>query len=257
MKRRAWLLLAALLPPLATAHVVRAQAPGAAPTTSGWGPAQPIPPPTPPAGASTGPVPIVILPAPTAPPTSSAPPAATLVIVQQAPPPPPPPPPPPRRTEDDEDEGRQRTSLKIELGAAYRRVHGIEVGGGAFIVGAGAQNNRFGHYATFNLFYGATDLALRTTGIFGGYNFDVRAGIVRLGLGIEGGYLIIRRASLDKRLYALGAGGFGHIGVDVVTFGDRKDKDEGALYLDVRLSGTLHAGNAGFWGPSIALGFRM
>lgn len=253
MKRRAWLLVAALLPPLATAQVVRAQAPSAAPTTSGWGTAQPSPPPT---GTSTGPIPIMILPAPTAPPSSSAPPAATFVIIQQAPPPPPPPP-APRKAEDDEDEGRQRTSLKLELGAAYRRVHGIEAGGGAFIVGAGMQNNRFGHYATFNFFYGATDLSLRTTGIFGGYNFDVRAGIVRLGIGIEGGYVMIRRASLDKRLYAAGAGGFGHVGVDLVTFGDRKDKDEGALYLDLRLSGTLHAGNAGFWGPSIALGFRM
>jgi hypothetical protein len=217
---------------------------------------------------------------PAPPPTSTVPPGVILVDPQQAPPPAPqqpyiviqptaqpqplPPPAPPQATswkptnpppaEDEDRETAPRPSIKLEVGAAYRRLLGLSVAGADFRFGFGSQTNRMGHYVMVDFFYGATESSLRTWTAMLGYNLDVRLGIVRLGLGFEGGALVVRRASLDKRMYSWGGGAYLHVGADIAQFG-RNGSD--AFYVDVRFGGSLHYGGVGFWGPSLMVGLRL
>ena len=102
---------------------------------------------------------------------------------------------------------------------------------------------------------GATESERRVWDLRFGYSGELRlAGIVRLGIGLETGYLFIRRASVDERMWALGIGAEAHVGVDALTWGPR---DDHALYLEARIDGHMHFGNADMWGPTVSAGIRF
>jgi hypothetical protein len=257
MNKAPLILLAVVSATIAASSVVRAQSQG------GWfqtqQPAQaPTSAPTPTSTSTVPPGVVIVDPQPAPYPTQQPQP---YVAVQPTAPPQPQPQPQPTAwkstkpaSEDEESEGMTKSSMKLELGGAYRRLLGLNVAGGDLRLGVGPQNNRLGHYAMVDFFYGATENSLRTWSVMIGYNLDVRVNIVRLGLGLEGGALVVRRASLDKRMYSWGGGAYLHAGADIVSFG-RNGYD--ALYVDVRFGGSLHYGGVGFWGPSLMLGFRF
>jgi hypothetical protein len=228
-------------------------------------PGQEVTPTGSPSGAPSLPPGVIIVTPPNAQPTPQ--PQPYVVQPYGVPPPAPQPtataaPPPPvyatdpktSAREDEDREERPKPSLKIEAGPGLRKLHGITVLGADMRLAVGAQNNRLGHYAAFSFLYGSTEHTLRTWSMMLGYNLDVRVSIVRLGLGLEGGALVVRRASLDNRMYSWGGGIFGHVGVDIADLG-RNGHD--ALYVDLRLAGSLHYGGVGFWGPSLSLGVRF
>jgi hypothetical protein len=144
--------------------------------------------------------------------------------------------------------------VRLEVGGGLRRFFDMSLYGGDLRFGVGSQRREIGHYFEFSLFYGDTEYGLRAYDVFLGYGFDAKIDIVHLGLGVEGGYLFIRRASLDDRMWALGIGAHLHAGIDLIKLGH---DGEDALYLDLRLSGSLHMGGGALWGPSALVGFRF
>lgn len=172
-----------------------------------------------------------------------------------APPPPPPPAPASAPPHDDEAKGRAfRPSFKGGLGYHYARVHDVPIHAGRLRLGVGAQNDLMAHYAMLSVMVGETETGRRAWDMRVGWSGDVRISIVRLGLDAEIGYLFIRRATIDSRMWALGVGAGAHAGVDVLTWGPREDH---ALTIDGRIEGHIHFGNAVSWGPSLSLGVRF
>lgn len=145
-------------------------------------------------------------------------------------------------------------SVKGELGYEYAQVHGVPIDAGRLILGFGGQNADMAHYAIATMMLGQTREGRRVWDLRVGWSGDLyRAGILRLGLTAQAGYLVVRRVTDDSRAYAFGIGAGGHAGVDLVPFGDH---GEHALTLDGRFDVHLHFGNAVQWGPEILLGFR-
>jgi hypothetical protein len=162
------------------------------------------------------------------------------------------PPPPPAKKEDDGQ--KPRTSFRAEGGFQYSQLFGVPITGARVRLGVGAQNDSFAHYATVSVLYGGTENDLRTWDFRLGYTGDfLRVSIVRLGLDAEMGYLFIHRASLDERMFALGAGAGAHAGLDIVAFGPRGDH---AVTAQARFDASLHFGGAFVWGPAVLIGFR-
>jgi hypothetical protein len=148
-----------------------------------------------------------------------------------------------------------KPALKVQLGYQYARMYGIPISAGRLRLGVGAQNDVQAHYFTFSSMVGATETDRRVWDLRVGYEGELRlVGIVRLGLGLETGYVFVRRASIDERMWALGIGAQAHVGVDAITWGPR---DDHALYLEARIEGHIHWGNADMWGPTLSLGFRF
>jgi hypothetical protein len=143
----------------------------------------------------------------------------------------------------------------VQLGYQYARLHSVPINAGRFRLGVGAQNDAQAHYFTFSSFVGATETERRVWDLRVGYEGELRlVGIVRLGLGLEAGYVVVRRASIDERMWALGVGAQAHVGVDAVTWGPR---DDHALYVEARIEGHIHFGNADMWGPTLSVGLRF
>ncbi|MEZ4258450.1 MAG: hypothetical protein R3B36_05255 [Polyangiaceae bacterium] len=155
----------------------------------------------------------------------------------------------------EDDDGPSKPSLKLELGGSLRRLHDFGVTGLDWRFGVGAQNKAFGHYATVGGLWGATSERLRTCSVMAGYNFDFRfVEVLRLGVGLELGYLWVRRASVDTRMFALGAGGYFHLSADLAPL-DKEGRR--ALYVDVRMQASIHYEDAVYWGPSALVGLRL
>jgi hypothetical protein len=172
-----------------------------------------------------------------------------------APPPPAPAPRPSAPQEPvEEGEGRERPSFKLELGATARQVHGLALTGGDGRIGFGAQSRTIAHYAGIGFFYGGTEHGLRSYALMFGWGMEGRFERFRVGIGAEAGWLFVRRATLNKRMYALGIGAWVQATFDLVKMGRHED---GAFYAGVRLAGSLHYGEAGFWGPSVLAGLRF
>jgi hypothetical protein len=163
-----------------------------------------------------------------------------------------PPPPPPAVKED---EGKSaRTSVRVEGGFQYSQLFGVPITGARVRIGAGAQTDSFAHYGTVSVLYGGTENDLRTWDFRVGYTGDfLRVSILRLGLDAEMGYLVIHRASLDERMFALGVGAGAHAGLDIVAFGPHGDH---AVTAQARFDASLHFGGAFVWGPAVLIGFR-
>jgi hypothetical protein len=196
-----------------------------------------------PSGAATQPralpsgtQPVVVAPPPTATPrpTATAPPTATPA--------------------PDENIDKYYPSVKLEAGYSLRKLDDFGVSGLDLRGGVGAENKYIGHYFSLGFLYGSTSQSLRTYSLMGGYNLDFRISIVRVGAGVEFGYLWVRRASVDARMFALGIGAYGHGGVDIVQFGPG---ERFGLYVDGRIQGSVHYTNALLWGPSIVVGVRF
>lgn len=146
-------------------------------------------------------------------------------------------------------------AIKAQLGFQHARMFGVPINGGRFRLGVGAQNDAQAHFFTFSSMIGATETDRRMWDLRVGYSGEVRAaGILRVGLGIETGYVFVRRATVDERMWALGIGVEAHLGVDAVTWGPR---DDHALYLEARIEGHIHWGNADMWGPTLSVGLRF
>lgn len=147
-----------------------------------------------------------------------------------------------------------RPTFKGAAGFQYAQVHGVPINGGRLRLGAGAQNDASAFYAMLSMLYGSTEEGLRTWDLRGTISADlVRAGIFRLGGDLEMGYLVVRRATVDSRMWALGLGAGVHASLDVYPFGPRGDH---AVFLEGKLDAHLHFGNAFMWGPSILAGIR-
>jgi hypothetical protein len=148
-----------------------------------------------------------------------------------------------------------KPAIKAQLGYQYARLHSVPINAGRFRLGVGAQNDVQAHYFTFSSFVGATETDRRVWDLRVGYEGELRlAGILRLGLGLETGYVFVRRASIDERMWALGIGAQAHVGVDAVAWGPR---DDHALYVEARIEGHIHWGNADMWGPTLSVGVRF
>lgn len=158
--------------------------------------------------------------------------------------------------EDEEKKAQRfRPSGKFGLGYHYASVHGVPIQAGRLRAGMGAQNADLGHYAMLSIMVGETETGRRAWDLRLGWSGDFRVvSRLRLGIDLELGYLFIRRATIDQRMYALGIGAGAHAGVDVVQWGKR---DDHALTVDARIEGHLHFGNAVLWGPSISGGLRF
>lgn len=183
----------------------------------------------------------------------SSPPAAP------APSPPPvivsPPAPAPTPAEEEAKARAFRPSFKGGVGYQYAHVHGVPIQAGRLRLGVGGQNDVMAHYAMLSIMVGETDAGRRAWDLRVGWSGDLRlVSILRLGLDAEIGYLFIRRATIDERMYALGIGVGAHAGIDVLTWGPR---DDHALTVDGRIEAHIHFGNADLWGPSILLGLRF
>jgi hypothetical protein len=156
---------------------------------------------------------------------------------------------------EEEEARRFRPAFRFAGGYQLGRAHGISANGARFRAGVGAQNDSSAHYAMLSALYGETEQGLRAWDIRLGWCGDfLRWKILRAGVDIEFGYLVVRRATLDARMWALGMGIGGHVGVDVFPFGPR---DDHAITIEGRFDGHLHFGNALYWGPSILVGVRF
>ena len=183
---------------------------------------------------------------------------ARLAEAQDEPPPPPPPPPPedvaPAQNRGEDPATTMRNAFRAAGGFEYAQVDGVPITAGRLRLGAGRQNDFVGHYGTLSALYGTTQNGLRTWDLRAGFEGDlVRIGVLRLGLDAELGYLVVRRASVDGHLWALGAGAGAHASLDVIPFGPR---DDHAIMLEARCEAFLHFGGAFMWGPSILVGLR-
>ncbi len=159
----------------------------------------------------------------------------------------------PKQGEEDPAK-KLRLSLRGGLGYQLAPVHGVPVNGGRLRLGIGAQNDSSAHYAMISFLYGATEEGLRTWDARVGWTGDFfRTGILRLGVDVDMGYLFVRRATVDARMWALGIGGGGHVGLDLYPFGPRNDH---ALMVEGRFDVHFHFGPAVMWGPTLLLGFR-
>jgi hypothetical protein len=145
-------------------------------------------------------------------------------------------------------------SIKLEAGGGLRKIEGVSFVGMDLHAGFGAEDDTLGHYGYLGFLWGSTSESLRSYGLNVGYNLDVRIEFVRLGFGIQAGFMWVRRATLDAHLVALGAGAFGHMSADLVKLG-RGGHD--ALYFDVRIEGMGYLKDVAVWGPSVMLGFRF
>ena len=260
MSLRAQITLAALCLPAAFAvldagGVARAQQP--APSALPPLPSEPGPERTeaapqqsgaPPAGAASQGSDPAAAAAPAAPPPAAAPaavaPAAVAPADSTADPP----------LDDASEAKRVRAAFRGAAGFQYARLSGIPVTGARMRLGVGGQTDSGAHYGGLSVLYGSTENGLRTWDIRFGWTGDfIRAGIVRLGVDVEFGYLVVRRASVDERQWALGAGAGVHASVDLVPFGPR---DDHAITLEGHFDGHLHFGNTFVWGPSILAGVR-
>lgn len=161
----------------------------------------------------------------------------------------------PPKDKEKEDEGKTlRLAGRGEGGFQYSRLYGVPITGARGRIGIGAQNDSTANYATLSVLYGATENDLRTWDVRVGWQGDLlRFGVVRLGLDVEFGYLFIRRATFDNRMFTLGAGAGVHAGVDLFPFGPRNDH---AVTAQVRFDTSLHFGGAFVWGPAVLVGFR-
>jgi hypothetical protein len=156
--------------------------------------------------------------------------------------------PPPNSSPDqppkqgDEDPAKKvRLSLRGGLGYALQPLHGVPVSGGRLRLGVGGQTDSSAHYAMVSFLYGATEEGLRTWDARVGWTGDFyRTGILRLGVDVEMGYLFVRRATFDDRMWALGVG----------------PRNDHALTVEGRFDVHLHFGPAVMWGPTLLLGFR-
>ncbi|MCW5836512.1 MAG: hypothetical protein KIS78_29200 [Labilithrix sp.] len=147
-----------------------------------------------------------------------------------------------------------RPTLKGSAGFQYAQAHGVPITGGRLRLGVGAQNDSSAYYAVLSVLYGGTAEGLRTWDVRGSISGDLlRTGILRLGLDLEMGYLVVRRVTVDSRMWALGLGAGVHASVDVYAFGPR---DDHAVFLEGKLDAHLHFGNAFVWGPSVFVGIR-
>ncbi len=234
MKRRLALLVAGLLaaPALFAADAARAGDPPPLPPPSGAPAATGAPP-------ASGELPA----ASTTPPPASTPP--TTEPPRPAPPEVPPPP--------EDDSLKSRLSLKLDGGYGFRQIAGRPSHGVDFLGAIGAQDHRFGGYATLEVLVGRTfsDLATRTIKVGAIAEWRVHS-ILRLGVGGDLGYVVVDRATTDRSMSALGIGVFGLGTVDLYSFGPRGDH---AVYLGARFHAAAHFG-ATEWGPSAAVGFR-
>lgn len=151
--------------------------------------------------------------------------------------------------------GKIKPSFRGQLGYQYTHMYGVPINAGRLRLGVGLQNDSMGHYMTFSSMVGETETSRRAWDLRVGYEGELRlAGIVRLGAGLEIGYVFIRRASIDERMWALGIGAHIHGSVDALTWGFR---DDHALYIDARIEGHIHFGNADLWGPTLSVGLRF
>jgi hypothetical protein len=151
--------------------------------------------------------------------------------------------------------GKIKPSFRGQLGYQYTHMFGVPINAGRLRLGVGLQNDDMGHYMTFSSMVGETETGRRAWDLRVGYEGELRlAGIVRLGAGLEIGYVFVRRASIDERQWALGIGAHVHGSVDALTWGFR---DDHALYVDARIEGHIHFGNADLWGPTLSIGVRF
>jgi hypothetical protein len=157
--------------------------------------------------------------------------------------------------QEEKKKGEFKPAIKAQLGYQYARMYGVPINAGRFRLGVGAQNDVQAHYFTFSSFIGATETERRIWDLRVGYEGELRlVGILRLGLGLEMGYVFVRRASIDERMWALGIGAQAHVGLDAVTWGPR---DDHALYVEARIEAHIHFGNADMWGPTLSVGVRF
>ncbi len=147
-----------------------------------------------------------------------------------------------------------RPTFKGAAGFQYAQVHGVPITGGRLRLGVGGQNDSSAFYAMLSMLYGSTEESLRTWDVRGAISADLlRVGILRLGGDLEMGYLVVRRATVDSRMWALGLGAGVHASLDAYPFGPNDDR---AIFVEGKLDAHLHFGNAFMWGPSILAGVR-
>ena len=147
-----------------------------------------------------------------------------------------------------------RPTFKGAAGFQYAQVHGVPITGGRLRLGVGGQNDSSAFYAMLSMLYGSTEESLRTWDVRGTISADLlRVGLLRLGGDLEMGYLVVRRATVDSRMWALGLGAGIHASVDVYQFGPR---DDHAIFVEGKLDAHLHFGSAFMWGPSVLAGVR-
>ena len=159
---------------------------------------------------------------------------------------------PPQEKEDPAK--KARLAIRGGLGYQHAPVNGIPVNGGRLRLGIGAQTDSSAHYAMISALYGESEEGLRTWDVRVGWTGDfLRYGILRLGVDVEGGYLVVRRVTFDDRMWALGVGGGAHVGLDFYPWGERNDH---ALTVEGKFDVHLHFGPTVMWGPTLMVGFR-
>lgn len=164
------------------------------------------------------------------------------------------PPEPPRPPTDAEEGAKTRLALRFEGGFQYEQIDKVPVNGARFRFGVGGQTDSFANYGTVSIVYGSTVNGLRTYDFKVGWIGDLyRISIVSLGVDAEMGYLFVRRATIDDRMWALGVTAAAHVGVDLFQWGPRGDH---AITAQARIDGSIYFGGAAVWGPELLLGFR-
>lgn len=162
--------------------------------------------------------------------------------------------PPPRPPTDAEEGAKTRLALRFDGGFQYEQIDKVPVTAARFRLGVGGQTDSNANYASISILYGATTNGLRTYDFKVGWIGDLyRYSIMSFGVDAEIGYLWVHRATIDDRMWALGATAAAHIGFDLYPFGPRNDH---AITAQARIDGSFYFGGAAVWGPELLLGFR-
>jgi len=164
-------------------------------------------------------------------------------------------PPPDKEAQEEEKAHRHSASAKLGVGYEYARLWGVPLNAGRLRTGVGAQNDFSGHYMMVSILVGETENGRRVWDARLGYANDFAVlSVLRLGIELELGYLVLHRATLDSRQWAMGVGAGAHVVFDAIQFGER---NRSALYIEGRFEGHVHFGGGVLWGPTISLGLRF
>lgn len=139
-------------------------------------------------------------------------------------------------------------------GGAMRHVAGSTIYAGDLRIGGGGGRN-VPIYGFGGLTWGATTTHLRAYTVNAGVGFDAKLDPLplRVGIGGELQYLVIRRASVDGNFNTLGLGAFAQATLDVVRF---DEAGSGAFTITARINASFF--NESFlWGPTVLAGVRF
>jgi hypothetical protein len=149
-------------------------------------------------------------------------------------------------------------AFRIEGGATFTRIYDIPINGGQGSLAVGAEfPGPFAIYGNLTLFGGQQETGLSAVHVKLGGEVEGRFGRLRLGAGVNVGYLSLGQATTNSDIAALTFGVEGRVSFDVLRWGER---EKGALFVVGKIGGDAIGGwdaSPWIWGPTVGLGARF